>query len=115
MEQHTNSQHEKISEVIRNAWQEGHGGSVERAYIFQGEDGLVLMIPKALYQAELNLLRVYSSGASLLYRYLRSLLETVASDLSMEIEAITEKTISEVIPLVDLNAGWAIIFYRLKD
>lgn len=103
---------ERITEIILNAWQEGHGGSADRAHVFQGDEGIVLLIPKALYQAELNLLRSYSSGTQVLNRYLRSLLESVAAEVSLKIEDSTERVITETIPLVDLHAGWAIIFYR---
>ena len=112
--QQTPSDLAQIKSAILSAWQVGHGGSAEQAFIFQGEQGIVLMIPKALYQAELNLLRVYSSGSKLLDRYLRSLLETVATEVSLEIEQRLDQTIDEAIPLVDMSAGWAIIFYRFK-
>ena len=115
MKQQTTRQFEHLAEAILNAWQEGHGGNAEKAHIFHGQDGIVLMIPKALYEAELNLLRYYSNGAKLLDRYLRSLLETVADDIAIEIQNTTENNIGNAIPLVDLNAGWAIIFYRFKD
>ena len=81
MEKDMARKYEHLAGAILNAWQEGHGGSAETAHIFQGHDGIVLMIPKALYQAELNLLRSYSNGASLLDRYLRSILETVADEI----------------------------------
>lgn len=113
-ENQTANQLDQITDAILRAWHEGHGGSAEQAYIFQGEEGIVLMIPKALYQAELNLLRIYSSGSKLLDRYLRSLLETVAIEVSLEIEECLDQPIEEAIPLVDMSAGWAIIFYRFK-
>lgn len=115
MDQETTRNYEHLSEAILNAWQEGHGGSAEEAHIFHGQDGIVLMIPKALYEAELNLLRSYSSGSKLLDRYLRSILETVADEIEVEIESSTQKTISHATPLVDLTAGWAIIFYSFDD
>jgi hypothetical protein len=114
MEQQSTRKHEHLTDAILSAWQEGHGGSAEKAHIFRGEDGIVLMIPKALYEAELNLLRYYSNGAKLLDRYLRSLLETVADDIAVEIQESTQQKLGEAIPLVDLTAGWAIIFYTFK-
>ncbi len=45
----------KISQEILKAWKVGHGGNAEKVHLFQGEDGLVILIPQALYQAELNL------------------------------------------------------------
>jgi hypothetical protein len=106
---------DQITTAILSAWHEGHGGSADQAYVFQGDEGIVLMIPKALYQAELNLLRYYSSGSKLLDRYLRSLLETVAIEVSLEIEECLDQKIDQAIPLVDMSAGWAIIFYRFKN
>ena len=106
---------DQITTAIISAWHEGHGGSADQAYIFQGDEGIVVMIPKALYQAELNLLHNYSSGSKLLDRYLRSLLETVAIEVSLDIEECLNKKIAEAIPLVDMSAGWAIIFYRFDN
>lgn len=115
MEKQITRNYEHLSDAILNAWQEGHGGSAEKAHIFHGKDGIVLMIPKALYEAELNLLRSYSNGSKLLDRYLRSILETVADEIALVFESSTEKTIGQAIPLVDLTAGWAIIFYNFED
>ena len=115
MEEQKIRKYEHLTESILNAWQEGHGGSADKAHIFHGHDGIVLMIPKALYEAELNLLRSYSHGAKLLDRYLRSILDTVADEIAQEIDSNFENTISHATPLVDLTAGWAIIFYSFKD
>ena len=65
-----NSVSDKVKQDILAAWKEGHGGSADRVHLLEGEEGLVLMIPKALYQAELDLHRtaagslVYGCGAA---------------------------------------------------
>ena len=104
----------KITQDILTAWQEGHGGSAEQVHLFQGEEGFVLLIPKALYQAELELNRTSTGGGRVLNQYLRTLLHTVASDFIPMIEEIAGETISEVVPLIDLRAGWAIALYLFK-
>lgn len=105
---------DKIRHDIVSAWQEGHGGSADQAHLFQGEEGLVLLIPKALYQAELDLYSNSAGGGRVLNQYLRTLLHTVASDFIPMLEKNTKQTIEEVIPLIDLRAGWAIAFYRFE-
>lgn len=109
-----NALFDKIKLDILSAWQEGHGGSADQAHLFQGEEGVVLLIPKALYQAEADLYSNSASGGRVLNQYLRILLHTVASDFIPMLEKNTKQTIDEVVPLVDLRAGWAIAFYRYK-
>lgn len=103
---------EKIKQDILAAWKEGHGGSADKVHLLHGEDGLVLLIPKALYQAELDLHRTATGGGKVLNQYLRTLLHTVASEFIPIVEEITEKKIENVIPLIDLRAGWAMAFYQ---
>jgi hypothetical protein len=105
---------EKVKQNFVSAWLEGHGGTANNVHLLYGDDGLVLLIPEALYQAEMNLSRNSENGAELLDQYLHSLLSTVASELIPMLEKNTDRTIAEVIPLVDLRAGWAIAFYRFK-
>jgi hypothetical protein len=103
---------EKIKQEILAAWKEGHGGSAEKVHLLQGEDGLVLLIPKALYQAELDLHRTATGGGKVLNQYLRTLLHTVASDFIPMVEEITGNEVDNVVPLIDLRAGWALAFYQ---
>lgn len=105
---------EKIKQNIVSAWQEGHGGTAEKAHLLHSNDGVVLLIPEALYQAEMTLSRNPGAGGNVLDQYLRTLLHTVASDFVPMLEKNTNQTIDQVIPLVDLHAGWAIAFYRFK-
>ena len=106
----------RIKQQILEAWQTGHGGSPDQVHLLQGEDGMALIIPKALYQAEMDLVKRESSGGGgrVLNQYLRTLLHTVATDFSPMIEEIRQQKVAEVIPLIDLRAGWAIAFYRFK-
>lgn len=103
---------EKIKQEILAAWKEGHGGSAEKVHLLQGEDGLVLLIPKALYQAELDLHRTATGGGKVLNQYLRTLLHTVASDFIPMVEEITGNEVDNLVPLIDLRAGWALAFYQ---
>jgi hypothetical protein len=107
-----NSVSDKVKQDILAAWKEGHGGSAERVHLLQGEEGLVLLIPKALYQAELDLHRTATGGGKVLNQYLRTLLHTVASEFIPMVEEITEQKIDDIVPLIDLRAGWALAFYR---
>jgi hypothetical protein len=104
----------KIMQGILKAWQEGHGGSAEEVHLFQGEEGLVILIPQAMYQAELDLYSNSAGGGRVLNKYIRTLLHTVASDFVPLAEKITGKEMDDVIPLVDLKAGWAMAFYQIK-
>ena len=105
---------EKIKQTIVSAWQEGHGGTAEKAHLLHSNDGVVLLIPEALYQAEMTLSRNSGAGENVLDQYLRTLLHAVASEFVPMLEKNTNRTIDKVIPLVDLQAGWAIAFYRFK-
>lgn len=102
----------KIMQEILKAWQEGHGGSAEEVHLFQGEKGLVVLIPQALYQAELDLYSNSSGGGRVLNKYLRTLLHTVALEFSPLAEEITGKSMEDVVPLIDLKTGWAMAFFR---
>jgi hypothetical protein len=108
------NQSSKIMKEILRAWQEGHGGSAEEVHLFQGESGLVLLIPQALYQAELDLYSKSANGGRVLNKYLRTLLHTVALDFIPLAEEITGKNMDDVIPLIDLKAGWAMAFFQNK-
>ena len=103
---------EKIKKEILAAWKEGHGGSAEKVHLLQGDDGLILMIPKALYQAELDLHRTATGGGKVLNQYLRTLLHTVASEFIPMVEEISGNKVGNVVPLIDLRAGWALAFYQ---
>lgn len=103
---------DKIKQELLAAWKEGHGGSAEQVHLLQGDDGIVLLIPKAMYQAELDLHRTATGGGRVLNQYLRTLLHTVASDFIPIIEEISGKKVDEIVPLIDMRAGWAMAFYR---
>ncbi|NIW48375.1 MAG: hypothetical protein GWN30_27580 [Gammaproteobacteria bacterium] len=104
----------KFKQDLLTAWQEGHGGNAEKIHVFHGEEGVVLIIPEALYPAELDLQRASREGGRILHEYLRTLLESVASDFITTVEEMAEKNIGDVIPLIDLRAGWAIAFFQFK-
>jgi hypothetical protein len=103
---------ERIKKQILTAWQEGHGGNAEQAHLLQGDEGLVLLIPKALYQAEIELTHNSEGGSRVFNRYLRSLVDSVSSELLPLVETYTNQNIDEIIPLIDPRAGWIIAFYR---
>ena len=105
---------EKIKQEIISAWREGHGGTADKVHMFQSDEGMVLLIPGAFYQAEINLYNNSAEGDKVLNQYLSTLLHSVASGLVPMLEENTKQTIGEVIPLVDLFAGWAIAFYRYE-
>lgn len=107
----------RIKQQILEAWETGHGGTPDQVHLLQGADGMALIIPKALYQAEVDLVKREPSGGGgrVLNQYLRTLLHTVATDFSPMIEEISQQKVEEVVPLIDLRAGWAIAFYRFRE
>lgn len=105
---------EKIKQEILTAWQEGHGGDATQVLMFQGVEGLIMLIPKALYQAELDLHRSATGGGRVLNQYLRTLLITVASEYIPLVEELTERKIDEIVPLIDLREGYVIAFYKYE-
>lgn len=109
-----NSFSEKIKAGILTAWQEGHGGQAEQAHLLQGNDGMVLLIPKALYQAELELSKKLIRGSRVLEEYLRTLGYNISAEQVPLIESYTQQEVNEIIPLIDLQAGWLIVFYQFK-
>lgn len=104
----------KIKQEILDAWHEGHGGSAEQINLFYGDEGIILLIPKAFYQAELDLHRATTGGKRVLNQYLHTLLSTVASEYISKFEALTQKDIKEVVPLIDLREGYVIVYYKYK-
>jgi hypothetical protein len=106
---------EKLSEIVLDAWQTGHGGNPEEVHLVTSDDSLALMIPKAMYQAEIVLFKNTVTNTRVLDQYLRSLLETIAEDLKPLIEEYSAKTVQQIVPLIDLKAGWIIAFYRFHE
>jgi hypothetical protein len=103
---------EKLKRRVIDAWQTGHGGQADQVHLLMGEDGLALMIPKALYQAEIDLSRGTTHSTKLLNQYLRTLVDTVSADLLPMVEEFAQQDVEEIVPLVDLRAGWIIAFFR---
>lgn len=105
---------ERLKDNLLKAWQVGHGGGAETVHLLQGEDGLALVIPKGLLQAEIEVTRKAGAGSRLIHNYVRELLQLVSTDLVEQVEAFTQKRIEQVIPLVDLRAGWIMAFFRFE-
>jgi hypothetical protein len=105
---------QNLRQHVIDAWQTGHGGTADQVHTMIGEDGLVIIIPKALYQAEVVLFRNAQNSAKILDQYLRTLLESISEDLLPAVEDYTGRHVHEIVPLVDLKAGWMTIFYRLQ-
>jgi hypothetical protein len=106
---------EKLSEIFLEAWQTGHGGSPEEVHLVAGVDSLALIIPKAMYEAEIVLFKNTTTNTRILDQYLRSLLEAIADDLRPMVEEYTGRKIKRIVPLIDLKAGWITAFYRFKE
>jgi uncharacterized protein YbcI len=108
----------KLSDELRNrvrdAWQTGHGGSPEDVHILVSDSSIALILPKAMVQAEIVLLN-NTSSTRILDQYVRSMLEMIAEDLSPLIEDYSGREIKEIVPLIDLKAGWMTAFYKFKD
>jgi hypothetical protein len=113
-----NTAHESFSKVLSHrfleAWQTGHGGNPDEAHILIGDSSLALTIPGAMVKAETALFNK-SQNTRVLDQYLRSVLEMVAEDLIPLIEDYFGREIKQVIPLIDLKAGWITAFYRFTD
>lgn len=105
---------DKLKERFLEAWQTGHGGSAEEVHLLTAQDSLAVIIPKAMYQAEIVLFQNTTNSSKVLDHYLRSLLETISNDLEPEIEKHTGREIKEMVPLVDLKAGYITALYRFK-
>ena len=97
---------------ILEAWQTGHGGQPDKVHLLSGEDSLALIIPKALYQAEIDFSSSPTNSTKLLNQYLRTLLDTVSVELQPLVEEFAKQDVEEIVPLVDLRSGWIIAFYR---
>ncbi len=106
---------EEIKQAILDAWQEGHGGTPKQVHLMQNDDGLALLIPEALYQAEIELSRNPAGGTRVLTEYLRTLVSTVSGQLVPQIEKFSGQKVAEIVPLIDLRAGWIISIFRYKN
>ena len=105
---------ELLSQRFQDAWQKGHGGNPDEAHILIGDKSIALILPGAMVKAETALFNK-SSNTRVLDQYLRSVLEMVAEDLSSLIEDYFGREVKQVIPLIDLKAGWITAFYRFHD
>jgi hypothetical protein len=105
---------ERLKNDLLKAWRNGHGGSPEVVHLFHGEEGLVMMIPKGLLEAEIALSRKAGGSTRLIHNYLRELLHVVTMDLVELVEEFTQKRVEDVVPLIDLRAGWVTAFFRYQ-
>ena len=105
---------ERLKNDLLIAWKNGHGGSPETVHLLHGEEGLVMMIPKGLLEAELALSRKAGASSRLIHNYLRELLQLVTMDLVGPVEEFTQRRVEEVVPLIDLRAGWVLAFFRFQ-
>ena len=105
---------ERLKSDLLMAWKTGHGGSPEVVHLLYGEEGLAMMIPKGLLEAEIALSRKAGGSSRLIHNYLRELLHVVTMDLVELVEEFTQKHVEEVVPLIDLRAGWVTAFFRFQ-
>lgn len=110
---HTNFS-KKLSQRFLEAWQAGHGGNPDEVHILMGDNSIALAIPRAMVQAE-KVLFNNTTNTRVLDQYLRSVLEMIAEDMSSTIEDYSGREVMQVIPLIDLKAGWITAFYRFKN
>ena len=102
---------EELKERVIAAWQAGHGGSAEEVYLLSAENSIAVIIPKAMYQAEIVLFKNTTNSTKILDQYLRSMLEIISDELEPDIEAYAGRPIMEMIPLIDLKAGYITALY----
>ena len=107
---------DEIKRFLLDAWQTGHGGDPEHIHFLQGENLISLMIPRAFYQAEKKLFNSANATSStrILNQYIRTLLETVADEAVPLIEKYSRRRVANVIPLIDLEAGWITALFNLE-
>jgi uncharacterized protein YbcI len=105
---------DELSQHVLEAWRVGHGGNPDEVHILIGDNSIALTIPKAMVQAE-KVLFNNTTNTQVLDQYIRSVLEMIAEDLKPLIEGYTGREVQQVIPLLDLKAGWITAFYRFKD
>jgi hypothetical protein len=101
-----------LRERVVNAWQVGNGGKKDQVYILDSDNGLAVIISKALYQAEIVLFRNTPNSNRALDQYLRSLLESIADELLPFVEEYSGQSVDVIMPLIDVKAGWMTIFYK---
>lgn len=106
---------DKIKRFLLDAWQTGHGGDPDQIHFLQGENVISLMIPRAFYQAEKKLFNSANATSStrILNQYIRTLLESVAEEAIPLIEKYSNRSVTKIIPLIDLEAGWITALYKL--
>ena len=104
----------ELSQRFLDAWKVGHGGDPDEVHVLVGDNSIALTIPRAMVKAETVLFN-NTTNTRVLDQYLRSVLEMIAEDLSSTIEDYSGREVMQVIPLIDLKAGWITAFYRFKD
>jgi hypothetical protein len=103
----------KLGQLFLEAWQASHGGNPDEIHTLMGDNSIAFIVSKAMVQAEIALYQKTTNRV--LDQYLRSVLEMIAEDLIAPIEDYSGRQIQQVIPLIDLKAGWITAFYRFKD
>lgn len=105
----------QLKQRILSAWKSGHGGSPDTVHLLSGKESLAVIIPKALYQAEIELFKNTAGSSKILDQYLRSLLDTISDGLEGDIEQLTGRQIRQFTPIVDLKSGYITALYSFKS
>ena len=108
---HEETASEKIRPEILAARHAGHGRSAKQVLMSQSDEGVVFLIPKGFYQAELEQDHKGAGDVWALEKYLLKILYTVASGIIALAKELAGKKISNVLPLVHQHAGWPVTFF----
>lgn len=104
----------ELSQRFLEAWKVGHGGDPDEVHVLVGDNSIALTIPRAMVKAETVLFN-HTTNTRVLGQYLRGVLEMIAEDMSSIVEDFSGREVKQIIPLIDLKAGWITAFYRFKE
>lgn len=82
--------------------------------LFLRDEGLVILIPEARCQVEIELTKNMNKGSRVLNEYLRKLVYPASKEKIPMIGNFTKQTVDQLTPLIDLRAGWVIAFSNSK-
>ena len=102
---------QELKDRVIQAWLDGQVGSADEVLVLSGENSLAVIIPKTMYQAEIVHFKNTTNSTNILDQYLRSLLEIISDELQEDIEGYAGQEIKDMVPLIDLKAGYITTLY----
>jgi hypothetical protein len=106
------AQTQSLAQTFLLAWQEAHGTPAGFASVLTGTETLAILIEDTLTKAEFALAE-QPDGQVILQRYIETVFEQLAPELTGAVEAVSGRRVSQKCVSVSLKCGWILCLFKL--